>query len=143
MAKLLSEFVGTFTFRHGDSSLHPSGAPLIRPGFLLCLGTGKYQDPQPDGIRIGLSVVDPNTGKRTLPAEGHPPAFAYLVDGTLNGSTYWLADQMIPELMSYQISLLTLYQDANKPAYRSATMNVTIGDPRNAGVWGAEDSGNG
>lgn len=135
MARSLEEFVGTYTIRHGQGSFG-----IVQRGYLLCIGTGTYGDPQPDGVRVGVAVVDSATSTRVLPAEGNPPAFAYLVDGTLNGSTYWLEDRELPVLLSFQISLLTLRQP-DGTLYRAPSIMISVGDPQNAGVWGADDEG--
>lgn len=135
MARRLEDFVGTFTIRHGQGSFG-----IVERGYHLCIGTGTYGDLQPDGVRVGVAIVDPETSKRVLPAEGNPPAFAYLVDGTLNGSTYWLEGEELPVLLSFQIALLTLRQPDGS-LYRAPSIMISVGDPQNAGVWGADDEG--
>jgi hypothetical protein len=133
VARRLEDFVGTYTIRHGEGSFG-----VVETGFLLCIGTGLNGDPVPDGVRIGVTVVDPRTGRQVLPAEGNPPAFAYLVDGSLNGSTYWLDDQRLPLLLSYQISLWTV-RKPDGSLYKAPSIMISLGDPQNAGVWGADD----
>lgn len=142
MARALEDFVGTFTIRQGEGSELRDGKILIRKDYLLCIGTGQYGDPVSDGIRVGISIVDPETRQRVLPQEDSPPTFAYLVDGTLNGSSYWLGDKELPALLAYQVSLMM----ATLPdggAYRAPTLRITIGDPENVGVWGADDDSGG
>jgi len=106
------------------------------------VGTGTAGDPQPDGIRVGLAIVDPATRQRVLPVEGNPPVFAYLVDGTLNGSSYWLEGEELPQLLAYQVSLFVV-RTASGGLYKAPTLTITIGDPENAGVWGADDESGG
>lgn len=135
MTRTLEDFTGTYTIRHGQGVFG-----MVQRGFHLSIGTGSQGDPQPDGTRVGVAIVDPGTGQRVLPAEGHPPAYAYLVDGTLNGSTYWLDGEALPQLLTYQVSLLT----ATLPdggLYKAPSIMISIGDPQNAGVWGADDEG--
>lgn len=133
MAHTLEDFVGTFTIRHGQGRFG-----VVDVGDRLLIGTGEHGAAPPDGIRVGVAIVDPD-GQPVLPAAGDLPAFAYLVEGTLNGSTYWQVDERL-ELMTYQISLLTMrLRDGS--LYRAPTLMVTIGDPQNAGVWGADDDG--
>lgn len=132
MARTLEEFTGTYTIRNGQGSFG-----IIESGFRLSIGTGAHLDPAPDGIRVGISIVD-REGRRVLPEGDHPPAFAYLVDGTLNGSTYWL--DPVPQLLAYQISLYTL-RLPDGGTYKAPAIIISIGDPQNAGVWGADDEG--
>lgn len=136
MARSLEDFVGTYTIRHGQGSLE-----MIQRGYKLCIGTGTHGDPQPDGIRVGLAIVEP-PAQRVLPPPDQPPVFAYLVDGTLNGSAYWLGDQQKPQLLTYQISLMTL-RELDGGVYNAVTILVSIDDPQNAGVWGADDESGG
>ncbi len=148
MPRSLEDFQGTFTIRHGSGSFRlPDGSPLIQKGFQLCIGTGQYNDPVSDGIRIGVSIIDPDKRQSVLPTEGNPPAFAYLAEGALNGSSFYLEGQMLglgnkPLLLSYQISMMTL-ASASDGVYRAPSIMVTVGDPQNAGVWGADDGAGG
>jgi hypothetical protein len=135
VAHTLEDFVGTYTIRHGEGQFG-----IIEVGFLLCIGTGDYGDPQPDGVRVGVAIVDPGSRTRVLPAEGQPAVFAYLVDGTLNGASYRVEGDDPPQLLSFQIALLT----ARLPdggLYKAPSIVISIGDPQNAGVWGADDDG--
>lgn len=133
MSTTLEDFAGTFTIRHGDGELG-----LVQKGNLLCIGTGKHDDPPSDGIKIGVTVFDPESGRQVIPAEGHPPNYAYLVDGTLNGSSYWLGGEQLPQPLSYQISLMkTIRTDGT--LFKAPTVKITIGDPESVGVWGADD----
>ncbi len=135
MPLTLQDFVGKYTVRHGQGA-----CGLIEVGNLLCMGTGEYGDPEPDGIRIGISIVDPNARIRTMPPESMPPVYAYLVDGTLNGSSYWLEGHPVPVILTYQISLLsTRMPDGG--LYKAPSIMISVGDPQNAGVWGADDEG--
>lgn len=139
MAHTLEDFVGIYHIRHGEGSFE-----LIHSGYKLCIGTGTCGDPKPDGIRIGLAIFNPNPENPgpVLPAAGNPPAFAYLVDGTLNGSGYWINDLGLPELLTYQVSLMTL-RKPDGGIYKAVSIIITIGDPDNAGVWGADDESSG
>lgn len=137
MIRTLRDFSGKYTIRCGEGLFG-----IVEVGYWLCLGTGEYGDPVSDGIRIGVSIVDPKTGVRVLPKEGNPPAFAYLVEGSLNGSTYWLEDQALPKILAYQISLMTTALPDGK-LYKAPSIMITIGDPQNAGVWGADDDSHG
>lgn len=133
----LHDFVGTYTIRHGSGSLGPEGSSVISVGNRLAIGEGRGV-PKADGIKVGVAILDPD-GEFVLPAPKHPPFFAYCVEGTLNGSAYWFGDSEIPQLMSFQISLCTL-KLAGGGTYKAPSILVTIGDPDNAGVWGADDS---
>lgn len=137
MAHTLEDFVGTYTIRYGQGKIG-----IVEVGNLLYIGTGAYGDSEPDGIRVGLAIVEPQASTRVLPAEGHPPALAYLVDGTLNGSGYWLDEQQMPQLLAYQVSLMTL-RKPDGGIYKAPSIIITIGDPDNAGVWGADDESSG
>ncbi len=139
MIRTLEDFTGRYTIRYGAESEHFQ--IQIEKGYYLSIGTGQYGDPESDGIRVGVAIVNPDKRKRVLPEEGHPPALAYLVDGTLNGSTYWsLPDTQDLLLLSYQISLLTTSL-TNGGLFKAPTIMITVGDPETAGVWGADDSG--
>jgi len=133
MARTLKEFVGSYKIRHGQGAFG-----IIEKDYLLCIGTGRYGDPKPDGLRIGISIVDPKSRERVLPKEGHPPTFAYLVDGTLNGTSYWLEGEKLPRLLTYQVALF-MVRTKDDGFYRAPSLMITIGDPHNAGVWGADD----
>ena len=133
MARILKEFCGKYTIRHGEGSFG-----IVERGFDLYIGTGEYGDLPPDGVRVGLAIVNPATGARVLPTEGSPSILAYLVDGTLNGSSYHLEGKELPQLLGYQISLQVFH--TSNGIQKLATITITIGDPQNAGVWGAEDS---
>jgi len=89
-----------------------------------------------------VAILDQDN-QRILPAKDQPPAYAYLVGGTLNGSTYW-TDPLNekPVLLTYQISLLTMRLEGGE-LFRSPALTISLGDPQNAGVWGAEDTGGG
>lgn len=137
MARTLDDFVGTFTIRQGMGDFG-----VLQIDNLLCIGTGSYGDPVSDGIRIGVAIVNAATRERVLPAEGNPPAYAYLADGCLNGSTYWLQDQELPQPLVYQISLMTLIQP-DGGLFKAPTLRIFIGDPQSAGVWGADDESGG
>ncbi len=148
MIRSIDDFVGTFTIRHGDGNLsNLDSTPLIQAGYWLCVGTGNHGDVPSDGVKVGVAIVDPDTGQRVLPAEGSPSAFAYISDGTLNGSSYWLDGSSIglpnrPLLLAYQISLMTsTTEDGGQ--YNALTILVSIGDPENAGVWAADDQSDG
>ena len=138
MVRTLEDFVGTYTIRYGAENR--DFTIRVRPGFLLAIGTGAYGDPESDGIRVGVSVYDPDQNERVVPAVGNPPALAYLVDGTLNGSSYWPDpdDGNQLKLLSYQISLLTTTTD-DGGLFKAPSIMITIGDPETAGVWGADD----
>jgi hypothetical protein len=142
MARTIDDFVGIYHVRHGQGSISTAaGSPLIEPGYLLAIGSGAYGDPPSDGIKVGVAVVDPQSRQRILPAEGNPPAYAYFGEGTLNGSTYWLVSESLPELLAFQISLMTLTTPTDN--YKAVSLMIVIGDPENAGVWGADDQGDG
>lgn len=137
MARTIEEFVGKYTIRHGQGNFD-----IVEDGFLLCIGTGGFGDPKSDGVKVGISIVNPQNRQRVLPVEGNPPTFAYLVEGTLNGSSYWLEDSELPQLLAYQISLMTSILP-NGGLYRAPSIMISIGDPENAGVWGADDQNDG
>lgn len=134
MAHTLDEFVGTYTIRHGQGTLD-----LVRAGYLLSIGTGAYGDPAPDGIKVGVSIVDPSTRQRVVPKDGNGiEAYAYLVDGTLNGCTYFLEGEKQNQLVSFQIGLMVMDLPSGGQ-YKAPTLMISVGDPENAGVWGADD----
>ncbi|MCG8459480.1 MAG: hypothetical protein MI919_24645 [Holophagales bacterium] len=137
MAIEIQDFVGQYTIRYGSGNFDQ-----IQVGYELYIGTGLHDDMQSDGIRVGVSIVDPSTGTRVLPV-GNNTAFAYLVDGTLNGSTFFDADPSSgegPQLLTYQVSLLQLRTRYNQ-LVKAPSIMVMSDDPRNAGVWGADDQG--
>jgi hypothetical protein len=140
MTHILKSFQGSYKIRFGSQTeLFPT---RIEPGFTLLIGTDPRNAPESDGIRVGVAILDQDN-QRILPPEGQPPAYAYLVGGTLNGSTYW-TDPLNekPVLLTYQISLLTMRLEGGD-LFRSPTLTISLGDPQNAGVWGAEDTGGG
>lgn len=144
MVRSIDDYVGTFTIRNGSESLTAvtGTTPLVQIGYWLCIGTGDFGDPPPDGTKVGLSIVDPNSRQRILPAEGFPPVYAYMNDGTLNGSSYWIDGQALPQLLAYQVSLMTMIT-ANTGLYKTVSILITVGDPENAGVWAADDQSGG
>lgn len=141
MSRTLDDFVGSYVIRHGQGAFD-----IVKRGYRLLIGTDKdgggYGDMPPDGIKVGVAIINQSTGERVLPAPGNPPAYAYLVEGSLNGSTYWLGDQQLPVLLAYQVSLMTLTK-SDGTIYKAPSIMIVLGDPENAGVWGADDESGG
>jgi len=132
MARTLEDFVGQYVIRHGSGALG-----YVQQHYWLCIGTGAYGDPPPDGTKVGVSLVDPKERVRVLPQAGLPPVYCYLVDGSLNCSGYLPGENgMLP--FEIQISLFKITQKGS--AYRAPYFIMTVGDPQNAAVWGADDN---
>ena len=143
MANNLDDFVGIYTVTHGSGNLadpSPSSPPLMAIGYKVYVGMGsRYLDMAPDGTRIGVAIVD-DQGQRVLPDTANP-IYAYLVDGTLNGSTSSIpGTNLNHQQLVYQISLMVIQLGADL-RYRAVSIMTVLGDPENAGVWSAEDDG--
>lgn len=132
MARSLEAFEGRFKIRNGGGVVGG-----IQRGDYLCIGTGEDGALKSDGVRTGISIVSGESGRRIVPALDDPPAFAYLVDGSLNGDSFLHVDtKLVP--MVFQVAMLEM-RTPQGSRYRSPTLSITLGDPYNAGVWGADD----
>ena len=140
MARSLDDFTGVYTIKNGTGNY--SGVQTIEIGYKVYIGTdSKYGDVESDGTRIGLAIVDRQ--RRVLPVSTENPIYAYLVDGTLNGSTSSLPGSSLEgEQLVFQISLLTLQLPADQK-FRALSLLTVLNDPENAGVWGADDDSGG
>ena len=140
MARSLDDFTGIYTIKNGTGNY--SGSQTIEIGYKVYIGTdSKYGDVESDGTRIGLAIVDRQ--RRVLPVSTENPIYAYLVDGTLNGSTSSLPGSSLEgEQLVFQVSLLTLQLPADQK-FRALSLLTVLNDPENAGVWGADDDSGG
>ena len=140
MARSLDDFTGIYTIKNGTGNY--SGSQTIEIGYKVYIGTdSKYGDVESDGTRIGLAIVDGQ--RRVLPVSTENPIYAYLVDGTLNGSTSSLPGSSLEgEQLVFQVSLLTLQLPADQK-FRAVSLLTVLNDPENAGVWGADDDSGG
>jgi len=133
MARTLEDFVGTFTVQYGGGKLG-----IVQQAYWLCIGTNQHGDPPPDGMKVGVSLVDPAGGERILPGKDLPAFFCYLVDGSLNGSGFQPDSDGVLTAFEIQISLYKKILP-DKSLFRTAYFTLTVGDPDNTAVWVAED----
>lgn len=134
MARTLEDYVGKYTVQFGGGALG-----IVQKDYWLCIGTGLFTDPPPDGTKVGVSLVDPQGKVRVLPKPDLPAAFCYLVDGSLNCSGF--QPDADGKMVAFEIQI-SLYKKVlqNRGVFRTAYFVLTVGDPDNVAVWGADDN---
>jgi hypothetical protein len=127
----VKDFVGTYTVRQGTIS--SGGSPkLVDLNDTIQIGVGQASPPtlQPDGVvTVGLAVLA-NGSVKPLESNWPNPMELSFDQNQLRfarGETGVGLEQMV-------ITLLPV--GAN---YRAIAGNVVVGDPQQAGVWGADD----